>query len=426
MLNQVITLVDEQLQLYLNEFFPQEMLTMLEDQHSAETRKLGKLFLPLWHMHHKLQSKIGSGSSGTVYNGIVNWHKASKKQVRHCAIKFLKIDSKKSAEDIRLAIKELENNVRVPQHLNIATVDRMRITPWLVFTLTEINFIYFVTLEMELYKCSLEKWLEQRKCTPRFSTESVFITWQIAQGLKCLHDNDIVHGDLHDGNVLIQYYDSYDSYSVAKIVDFGDTRIKSVVHPQTQEKRRRSRSQSSGTQTKASDIEFFGEIMACLLSVKQSRATIIELLGYVDSNVRKKTLQSYLCEFNLRCPYLNRLIELCLDMVTGGDVSENERKSVSLECTIVNAKQYLQATYMNLDKYYDFDFIHISCPGFDDMLRDISKLVDEVKSIQCLKSKLADLDIAATTFNIYMTYIEKQISDTRKEREIYVKNSSTD
>ena len=60
-------------------------------------------------------------------------------------------------------------------------------------------------LYMELYDCSLKKWLEERREGEGVRREEIMdILRDILRGLVELHDRELAHGDLKPGNVLIR------------------------------------------------------------------------------------------------------------------------------------------------------------------------------------------------------------------------------
>lgn len=59
-------------------------------------------------------------------------------------------------------------------------------------------------LHMDLYDCSLRKWLDENRSSNTYQTDILVIMRDILLGLVELHDRDLAHGDLKPGNVLIK------------------------------------------------------------------------------------------------------------------------------------------------------------------------------------------------------------------------------
>ncbi|RUS22319.1 kinase-like domain-containing protein [Endogone sp. FLAS-F59071] len=76
-------------------------------------------------------------------------------------------------------------------------------------------------LIVELAKCSLDRYLSEarRRGQPISWTEKLRLCCNVCEGLLALHSENIVHGDIKAGNVLV--FDKDDGTSTAKISDFG-------------------------------------------------------------------------------------------------------------------------------------------------------------------------------------------------------------
>lgn len=76
---------------------------------------------------------------------------------------------------------------------------------------------------MELCECDLESYIDNVKKTGKWIFEDKLdISVQVADGLKFVHDNRIVHRDIKPGNILIR---NIRGKTVAKLSDFGQCKI---------------------------------------------------------------------------------------------------------------------------------------------------------------------------------------------------------
>lgn len=144
----------------------------------------------------ELREKIGTGATSDVFDAY------DKNLRRHVAVKIFR----KFEDVIRNA--ELSQRFLVDaraaagiSHPNIVTVYDAG------------SFSGGIAIVMELVRDSLRKMLDR---TPQLPWELVIsIAAQVADGLKCLHNNGIFHRDIKSSNILIA------PGNVAKIGDFG-------------------------------------------------------------------------------------------------------------------------------------------------------------------------------------------------------------
>ena len=143
-----------------------------------------------------LRDKLGEGSMSEVFDAY------DRNLQRHVAIKLLKgFDHGGIYEEMR-------------QRFLVDARAAARITHPNVVTIYDAgHFDEGVAIVMELAKDTLRKLLDR---TPHLSPETIIsIGAQIADGLKCLHDNGIFHRDIKPSNVLLA------AGNVPKIGDFG-------------------------------------------------------------------------------------------------------------------------------------------------------------------------------------------------------------
>lgn len=152
--------------------------------------------------HYKLQELLGEGGMGKVFKA---YDTMDKKTV---AVKVLNRDIEQSVDGIRRFLKEAEIGRKL-DHPNIVKIyDAGRIDDARYLTM---EFVEGVTLK-QLIK-------EKNKLD---MNHGVVITEQILQGLKVIHENDIIHRDIKSDNIMIEKNGS------VKIMDFGLARTKGL------------------------------------------------------------------------------------------------------------------------------------------------------------------------------------------------------
>ncbi|RHZ65799.1 hypothetical protein Glove_311g32 [Diversispora epigaea] len=161
---------------------------------------------------------IADGGYGSVYSAILkngvklywNFNKQDweyRSDVKTVALKEIN----DSRHDISEFLKEVKN-------LIIAN-DLYFITKCIGISKNPSTQNYIIIMELQNY--SLHKFLTKNFGNLRWSTKK-YLIYTIAIGLLSLHQNNLVHRDLHSGNILISYLDSF---SGASITDLGLCRL---------------------------------------------------------------------------------------------------------------------------------------------------------------------------------------------------------
>ncbi len=148
------------------------------------------------NIRFELREKLGAGSTSEVFDGY------DKNLRRHVAVKkFKKFGSGRDDDELRKRFLVDARAAAGVSHPNIVTIYDAG------------NFGDGVAIVMELVRDSLRKMLDR---TPQLPFDLIAnIAAQVADGLKCLHDNGIFHRDIKPSNILIA------PGNVAKIGDFG-------------------------------------------------------------------------------------------------------------------------------------------------------------------------------------------------------------
>jgi serine/threonine protein kinase len=144
----------------------------------------------------ELRDKLGEGSTSEVFDAY------DKNLRRHVAVKiFRNFGGSVDAEELRKRFLVDARAAAGVSHQNIVTIYDAG------------SFGDGIAIVMELVRDTLRKMLDR---TPQLPWELVIrIAAQVADGLKCLHENGVFHRDIKPSNTLIA------PGNVAKISDFG-------------------------------------------------------------------------------------------------------------------------------------------------------------------------------------------------------------
>lgn len=184
--------------------------------------------------HYKLQELLGEGGMGKVFKA---YDTMDKKTV---AVKVLNQDIEQSVDGIRRFIKEAEVGRKL-NHPNIVKIfDAGRIEKVRYLTM---EFVEGITLKNHI-----------REKNKLESAEAIFITKQILEGLKIIHQNDIIHRDIKSDNIMIQ------QNGYLKIMDFGLARTKGLTTIVNREQLVGTLAYMSPEQTIGKSVDFRSDI----------------------------------------------------------------------------------------------------------------------------------------------------------------------
>ncbi|MFC2083719.1 protein kinase [Bacteroidota bacterium] len=150
--------------------------------------------------HYLILEKIGSGGMGEVYKA------QDLKLDRFVALKFLPPELMRDDETKKRFIQEAKA-ASVLQHKNICTIHEIDETE-IPDTTGSKMFICMDYYEGESLKNKIEK-------EPLKLSNIIEISIQIAQGLACAHESNVIHRDIKPANIMIP------DKGESKIVDFG-------------------------------------------------------------------------------------------------------------------------------------------------------------------------------------------------------------
>lgn len=184
--------------------------------------------------HYKLQELLGEGGMGKVFKA---YDTMDKKTV---AVKVLNRDIEQSVDGIRRFIKEAEIGRKL-DHPNIVKIyDAGRIDEARYLTM---EFVEGITLKQLI-----------REKSQLDITEAVRIAVQILEGLKVIHENDIIHRDIKSDNIMIE------KNSSVKIMDFGLARTKGLTTIVNREQLVGTLAYMSPEQTIGKSVDFRSDI----------------------------------------------------------------------------------------------------------------------------------------------------------------------
>ena len=180
----------------------------------------------------QLENVLGQGSFGIVYKG--KWRSMT------VAVKSLLFHDASTAKKIRqralteAAINQLLSNDNI---VNTYAYDLRTLTPDVSLPDSHLEAGTHWKLYIVQEFCdggTLADWIDNRKLlSPTSSSEKVVVMWEwilqlivdILKGLVYIHSNQIIHGDLSSGNVLLKSEARSKSSFLAKVSDFGLSRF---------------------------------------------------------------------------------------------------------------------------------------------------------------------------------------------------------
>ena len=157
---------------------------------------------------YEVLDKVGSGGMSDVYKA--KDHKLN----RFVAIKVLKHEFSKDKNFVSKFRVEAQSAARL-EHTNIVNV----------YDVGEDAGLYYIVMEL-VEGITLKQYIARKK---RLSVkEATSIAIQIAQGIECAHNNQIVHRDIKPQNIII----STDGKVKVKGLDVGTYHFKEITAPE--------------------------------------------------------------------------------------------------------------------------------------------------------------------------------------------------
>ncbi|RHZ86176.1 hypothetical protein Glove_54g25 [Diversispora epigaea] len=176
-----------------------------------------------WIPYDNFQSikHIATGGYGSVYSAIlktgIKWYWNFNKQVWE----YSYIGSKVALKEINDSRNDISEFLKEVKNLMIAN-EWYYVTKCIGITKKPSTQNYIIV--MQLHDDSLHKFLKKNFGNLRWKSK-IEILHGIASGLIRLHENNLVHRDLHSGNILIKYYTGYIDSHGASITDLGLCRL---------------------------------------------------------------------------------------------------------------------------------------------------------------------------------------------------------
>ncbi|RHZ86092.1 hypothetical protein Glove_54g103 [Diversispora epigaea] len=172
-----------------------------------------------------------------------------------------------SKDDVSIFIKEVQNIQTVSDLLYVTICLGISKNP------STQNFI----IVMELYDNSLHKFLKNDFWKLRWELK-LFLLYNTAWGFVNLHKNDLVHCDLHAGNILTKSYSDFINSNLTTIADFGSCSLENDSILKSNNKSNKIYGSipyippevlRGNTFTKKGDIYSFGGVMYKMVTGKQ-------------------------------------------------------------------------------------------------------------------------------------------------------------
>ena len=152
--------------------------------------------------HYRLGRYIGGGGMGLVYAA------ADVRLRRQVAIKFLPSACSRDA-DLRIRFEREAQAASALDHPNICTIHEMGET--------DDGLLYIV-----MAYCDGETLADKIACEPLEVKDAIRYTNQIAEGLRAVHERNIVHRDVKPSNIIVT------PGGVIKLLDFGVAKMMSA------------------------------------------------------------------------------------------------------------------------------------------------------------------------------------------------------
>lgn len=152
--------------------------------------------------HYKIESVIGRGGMGLVYRA------CDTRLNREVAIKALFANLAAQEEYVRRFFREAQAVARI-NHPNVVKI----------YEVGQEDDLCFIVMEY-INGRPLSEMLEQQAPLP--VDRALDIALQVASGLACTHEHEVLHRDIKSGNIMIT------EDGVAKLLDFGLARIEGV------------------------------------------------------------------------------------------------------------------------------------------------------------------------------------------------------
>jgi renal tumor antigen len=159
--------------------------------------------------------KLGSGSFGTVLE-----MKNMKNNIRYA---FKYFDIKYDDKEQFFIYLSIMNEIQTLKYLNRLNNENL-INLNSVKKEYKENKLYKIALKFELMQCDLREFLKVNKNSLPI-TKRITIAYKILAGIKCLHDNGIVHRDIKPDNILINGHNLDVKITDLGVVKYSPNRI---------------------------------------------------------------------------------------------------------------------------------------------------------------------------------------------------------